>query len=47
MKSCAEENQINLNDLEEVLLPITESCTLTKDNISNGKYDYFLLTVHI
>lgn len=36
---CAEENQINLKELEDILQPIVESCT--KDSISNGNYDTF------
>lgn len=40
---CAQENHINLNELEDILLPIIESCT--KDSISNGKY-YYHMTAH-
>ncbi|CRK99453.1 CLUMA_CG012573, isoform B [Clunio marinus] len=32
---CAQENQISINELDDVLQPIIESCT--KDSIANGK----------
>jgi dephospho-CoA kinase len=33
---CAHENQINLNELDDILQPIIDSCT--KDSIANGNY---------
>lgn len=37
----AQDNQISLGDLDEILTPIIESCT--KDSISNGNYNYILI----
>ena len=33
---CAIENQISLNELDDILQPIIDSCT--KDSIANGNY---------
>jgi calcium homeostasis ER protein len=38
---CAQENQISLTELDDILQPIIESCT--KDSISNGNYKQHLL----
>lgn len=39
---CAQENQISLCELEQILQPIIDSCT--KDSISNGNYKSLLVT---
>lgn len=37
LSRCAQENQILLSELDEILQPIIDSCT--KDSISNGNYE--------
>lgn len=36
IKQCAQENEISLTELDEILQPIIDSCT--KDSIANGNY---------
>lgn len=36
IQRCAQENQINLSELDDILQPIIDSCT--KDSIANGNY---------
>lgn len=36
---CAQENQLNLNELDDILQPIIDSCT--KDSIANGNYNNY------
>lgn len=40
IERCANENQIPLDELEDKLQPIVDSCT--KDSIQNGNYDCIL-----
>jgi len=46
---CAQENEISLTELDEILQPIIQACT--KDSIANGNYSivfyFFMLPLFI
>jgi calcium homeostasis ER protein len=39
---CAQENEISLTELDEILQPIIQACT--KDSIANGNYSIVFLS---